>query len=157
MCSSPGKAPLPSAMAPSASKDPMLLDLRAGRACTPQAPSPIRVTQKVLQSEAGLGKTVSEGKASSVCLWLPPLPVKYLLPAITQPGWWAVVKGNVHVHERVWEREHWFVFSYRRDINSSSAAVFQVVSFLAKQMPFPPSRSFLQSNYSLKLRRVTKA
>lgn len=68
VCSSLGKAPLPSAMAPSASKDPMLLDLRAGRARTPQAPSPIRVIQKVLQSEAGLGKTVSVDKASSVCL-----------------------------------------------------------------------------------------
>lgn len=68
---------------------------------------------------------------------------------------------QVRREEGQWGGRRWnkddLGFSYRRDINSSSAAVFQVVSFLVKQMPFPPSRSFLQSNYSLKLRRVTKA
>lgn len=94
-CSSPGKAPLPSATALSASKDPMPLDLGAGRAGSPPAPSPIRVTQEMLQSEAGPGKALPEDKASSVCLWLPPLPLKYLLPATTQSGCRAAVKANV--------------------------------------------------------------
>lgn len=73
----------------------MPLDLRAGRAGSPPAPSPIRVTQETLQSEAGLGKALPEDKASSVHLWFPPLPLKYLLPATTQSRCWAAVKADV--------------------------------------------------------------
>lgn len=66
VCNSPGKAPLPSAMAPSASKDPMPLDLGAGRACFPPAPSPIRVTQEMLQSNVGLEKALLETASGSL-------------------------------------------------------------------------------------------
>lgn len=69
----------------------MLLDLRAGRARTPQAPSPISVTQKVSQSEADVGKIVFEDKESSVCLWLPPLPLKY------HPVWMVSCRGRKYV------------------------------------------------------------
>lgn len=75
VCSSPEKAPLPSAMAPSASKDPMPLDLGAGRACFPPAPSPTRATQEMQQSNVGLGKVLLEKKATSTSIWFPPLPL----------------------------------------------------------------------------------